>query len=186
MQLSEKDKLERDIFQLRRIRATAEEEISRFEGSRRAVARWIVQRMTYLTIEIDRKTAEVQQERDRAEIRMRTGGRHNDLSGMGEDDGENDGAGDPAAAGCDRGRDEENDEQKRERAGSKGGGRDQLVEVGPVRRVAARENAGGGSGERTAEECLRRRHRERRDGLRDWQTEIMEADEAGRHERMTL
>lgn len=188
MTISEADKLERDISQLKRIRQQAEEEIRRAEGSRRPVMRWIVQRMTWLTIEIDKQIFAVQGERDRAEIRMRIGGRENDGSGVGSE-GKDDGAGDAAAADYYGGCEQEVHQQEQQRADTQERRGGQLGTVGPVRGVSAEAvsgNRGGRQEGRTAEECLRSRHRERHERLADWQKEIMENERAGRHERLTL
>lgn len=182
MQISEADKLERDISQLKRIRQQAEEEIRRSEGSRRPVMRWIVQRMTWLTIEIDKQIFAVQGERDRAEIRMRIGGQENDESGVGSE-GKDDGAGNNSAAAHHERSEQAGNQQEHQRADTQERRGGQLGTVGPVRGMAAEAVS---SHRRSAEECLRSRHRERHERLADWQKEIMENERAGRHERLTL
>lgn len=102
----------------------------------------------------------------------------NDKATVGTAGAEAGGEGDSGNAAEGDGRHEVHLQHEQQRAAAGPGRGDHTQQDPAVRGLAA------GKIEGTAEEILRTRHREKQ--LRDWQTEIMEADREGRHERMVL
>lgn len=178
MEISELDKLQRDLEDLIMARRKMDEVRKGLSIAKRSTALWIYIRTSRLIMEIDHrigmKRGEIAQEEARDGYRRVCR--------------EENTAGDRAVAVDVCGRAETDVLEERERAGSAAGAGGELGNVEPVPDVAAGEGTGsreyaraGGS----AEECLRRRYQER-NGLRDWQKAVMEADRAGRHERLVL
>ena len=178
MEISELDKLQRDLEDLIMARRKMDEIRKELSIAKRSTALWIYIRTSRLIMEIDHrigmKRGEIAQEEAR--------------DGYGRICREEDAAGNHAVDDGVRGRAEADVLKERERAGAEAGAGGKLGNVEPVPDVAAGEGTGsreyaraGGS----AEECLRRRYKERK-GLRNWQKVVMEADRAGRHERLVL
>lgn len=178
MEISELDKLRRDLEDLIMARRKMDEIRKGLSIAKRSTALWIYIRTSRLIMEIDHrigmKRGEIAQEEAR--------------DGYGRICREEDAAGDHAVDDGVRGRAEEDVLKERERAGAEAGAGGKLGYVEPVPDVAAGNGAGGRKYARaggSAEECLRRRYKERK-GLRNWQKVVMEADRAGRHERLVL
>ena len=179
MEISELGKLNRDLEDMIMARKKLDEIRKGLSIAKRMTARWIDFRVSRLIGEIDRRIGQ-----KKAEIAREEAG-----NGHGQERREeNADRADPLDADF-YGRAETDVREERERAGAAGGAAGQLGNVEPVRHLAAGEGAGGRehatAGGGTAEDCLRRRSRAR-NGLRDWQKVIMDADRAGRHERLVL
>ena len=188
MKMTDVDRLKRDLYELIETRRGLDGILKKLAIGRTVTLTWIRYRIHILLCDIDYRIGLKKREIQETEIRRRLGEeeKEDDLSEMGtesEYDGDDDGAADDRTAADHGGRAETGHQQERKRADGHGRRRDQLEEVGTVRAMAAGEAAGPGS----AEECLRARYRERHEGaLMDWQREIMEADRAGKHERLTI
>ena len=184
MQITEMDKLLQDRERLLRLKGTLTDIRNGLEIGRRSVNAWIRLRITRWIAEVDDKIGEKQREIEAESARIRKEQRKAEKHGK-----TNDTAADHPAAAPDRGRHEADGSEEHQRAGSEAGIRRELELLEPVRGVAAGNAAGGRAYARaggSAEECLRMRYRER-NGLRDWQREIMERDRTGEtEERMTI
>ena len=176
MQVSEKEKLERDLEELIRARRMMDKIRKGISIAKRPTTLWIYIRTSRLIMDIDHQIGLKRGEIAREEAKNGQGRTGRTAAGENADRDDDHIHGRAEAGVLD----------EYERAGAAGGAAGQLGDVQPVPDVAAgkipgdRLRAGG-----TAEECLRRRYKER-NGLRDWQREVMEADRIGRHERLVL
>lgn len=173
MQITEADKLRRDLDDLILARKKLDEIRKALSIGKRMTGLWIYCRATRLIMDIDwrigQKKAEIAREEDR--------------NGQGQASGKKNADGDHPVDADLHGRAEADVQHERERADAAGRHERQLGDVEHVRDLAAGEGPGGGSAER----CLRARYRERnREALRDWQREIMEANSEGRREPLIL
>ena len=178
MQITEADKLERDLEELIRARRMLDEIRKGLSIAKRSTTLWIYLRTSRLIMEIDRrigmKRGEIAQEE--ARNGKRPARREKNADGP-----------DPVDADL-HGRAEADVLDERQRADAAGRDAGQLGDVESVRNMAAGKGAGGRTDALaggTAEECLRRRYQERQ-GLRDWQREAMEAESEGRREALEL
>lgn len=193
MQITEMDKLLQDRERLLRLKGTLTDIRNGLEIGRRSVNAWIRLRITRWIAEVDDKIEEKQREIEAESARIRKEQRKAEKHGKiatGRAEGRTDDTtADHPAAAPDRGRHEADGSKEHQRAGSEAGIRGELELLEPVRGVAAGNAAGGRAYARaggSAEDCLRMRYRER-NGLRDWQREIMERDRTGEtEERMTI
>lgn len=137
-------------------------------------------RVSRMISDVDRWIADKKKELADEEIRERLERleEKHDEATLGTAGAEAGGEADPGDAAEGDGRHEVHLQHEQQRAAAGAGRGDHAQQDPAVRGLAA------GKIEGTAEEILRTRHREKR--LRDWQTEIMEADREGRHERMVL
>ena len=193
MQITEMDKLIQDRERLHSLRRSLEDFRAGLEISKRPVDAWLKLRLTRWIAETKDKIVDISEEIAAEESRIRRGAGQNDTAIMGrrtEQRETDEPAGDHPAAAADRGRDEADGGEEHQRTGSKTGVRGELVDMGAVRRVAAKHAAGGREYAKaggSAESCLRMRYGERHPGLRDWQKQIMENDRRGKHEeRITV
>lgn len=193
MQITEMDKLIQDRERLHSLRRSLEEFRAGLEISKRPVDAWLKLRLTRWIAETKDKIVDISEEIAAEESRIRKGAGENDTVIMGrraEQRETNEPAGDHPAAAADCGRDEADGGEEHQRTGSQTGVRGELVDMGAVRRVAAKHAAGGREYAKaggSAESCLRMRYGERHPGLRDWQKQIMENDRRGKHEeRITV
>lgn len=178
MEITELDKLRRDLDDLIMARRKMDEIRKGLSIAKRSTALWIYLRISMIIPQIDHKIGMKRGEIAQEEAR----------DGYGRICREEDAAGTHAVDADVRGRAEKDVLEKRQRAGATAGAGRELGNVEPVPDVAAGTGAEGRKYARaggSAEECLRRRYQER-NGLRDWQKVIMEADRAGRHERLVL
>ena len=186
MKLTELDRLNRDLVELIETRRGLDGILKRLAIGRTVTTTWIRYRIQRMICDVDYRIGLKKKDIHDAEIRKRLGEgeKKDDISELEREldevyDGEADPGKDP---GADR-RAEDHVQQGHERAGGYGRGRNELGGYGAVREIPQEEAAGAES----AEACLRARYRERHEGaLREWQREIMEADRAGKHERLTL
>ena len=191
MQITEMDKPMQDRERLHRLREDLEGFRAGLEISKRPVDAWLKLRLTRWIAETKDKIVDISEEIAAEESRIRKGAGENDTAIMGRRAGRKtaEPAGDHPAVAADRGRNEAHGGEERQRAGGPAGVRGQLVDLGAVRGMAAQHAAGGREYARnggTADEILRARFREK-NGLRDWQREIMENDWHGKHEeRITI
>lgn len=192
MQITEMDKLIQDRERLHSLRRSMEDFRAGLEISKRPVDAWLKLRLTRWIAETKDKIVDISEEIAAEESRIRRGAGQNDTAIMGrrtEQRETDEPAGDHPAAAADRGRDEADGGEEHQRSGSQTGVRGQLVDMGAVRRMAAKHAAGSREYARnggTADEILRARFREK-NGLRDWQQQIMENDWHGKHEeRITI
>ena len=193
MQITEMDKLIQDRERLHSLRRSLEDFRAGLEISKRPVDAWLKLRLTRWIAETKDKIVDISEEIAAEESRIRRGAGQNDTAIMGrraEQRETDEPAGDHPAAAADRGRDEADGGEEHQRTGSQTGVRGELVDMGAVRRVAAKHAAGGREYAKaggSAESCLRMRYGERHPGLRDWQKQIMENDRRGKHEeRITV
>ena len=193
MQITEMDKLIQDRERLHSLRRSLEDFRAGLEISKRPVDAWLKLRLTRWIAETKDKIVDISEEIAAEESRIRRGAGQNDTAIMGrrtEQRETDEPAGDHPAAAADRGRDEADGGEEHQRAGTAAGIRGELVDLGAVRRVAAKHAAGGREYAKaggSAESCLRMRYGERHPGLRDWQKQIMENDRRGKHEeRITV
>jgi len=192
MQITEMDKLIQDRERLHSLRRSLEDFRAGLEISKRPVDAWLKLRLTRWIAETKDKIVDISEEIAAEESRIRKGAGQNDTAIMGrrtEQRETDEPAGDHPAAAADRGRDEADGGEEHQRSATAAGVRGELVDMGAVRRVAAKHAAGGREYARnggTADEILRARFREK-NGLRDWQQQIMENDWHGKHEeRITI
>lgn len=193
MQITEMDKLIQDRERLHSLRRSLEDFRAGLEISKRPVDAWLKLRLTRWIAETKDKIVDISEEIAAEESRIRKGAGENDTAIMGRRAGQretDEPAGDHPAAAADRRRDEEDGGEEHQRSATAAGVRGQLVDMGAVRRVAAKHAAGGREYAKaggSAESCLRMRYGERHPGLRDWQKQIMENDRRGKHEeRITV
>lgn len=193
MQITEMDKLIQDRERLHSLRRSLEDFRAGLEISKRPVDAWLKLRLTRWIAETKDKIVDISEEIAAEESRIRRGAGQNDTAIMGrraEQRETDEPAGDHPAAAADRGRDEADGGEEHQRTGSQTGVRGELVDMGAVRRLAAKHAAGGREYAKaggSAESCLRMRYGERHPGLRDWQKQIMENDRRGKHEeRITV
>ena len=193
MQITEMDKLIQDRERLHSLRRSLEDFRAGLEISKRPVDAWLKLRLTRWIAETKDKIVNISEEIAAEESRIRRGAGQNDTAIMGrrtEQRETDEPAGDHPAAAADRGRDEEDGGEEHQRTATAAGVRGELVDMGAVRRVAAKHAAGGREYAKaggSAESCLRMRYGERHPGLRDWQKQIMENDRRGKHEeRITV
>ena len=174
MKLTELDRLNRDLVELIETRRGLDNILKRMAIGRTVTTTWIRYRIQRMICDVDYRIGK----------RLGEGEKKDDISELeGELDEVYDGEADSGeTAGSDR-RAEDHVQQRYERAGGYRRGRNELGGHGAVREIPQEEAAGAES----AEACLRARYRERHEGaLREWQREIMEADRAGKHERLTI
>ena len=178
MQITEADKMRRDLEELIRARRMLDEIRKGLSIAKRSTTLWIYLRTSRLIMDIDwrigQKKAEIAREEDR--------------NGQGQTSGKKKAAGDHPVDADLHGRAEADvlDERQRTDAASRDAG--QLGDVEPMRNMAAGKGAGGRTyalAGGTAEECLRRRYQERQ-GMRDWQREVMNAEREGRREMLVI
>lgn len=178
MEITELDKLRRDLEDLIMARRKLNEIQKGLSIAKRITARWIDLRVSRLIGEIDHRIGQ-----KKADI-----AREEEKNGRGRLCQENAAAGTGAVAAAVCGRAEADVLEERERACAAAGAGGQLGNLESVPDVAAGKGAGSGTRVRaggSAEECLRNRYRER-NGLRDWQKVVMENDCRGRHERLVF
>ena len=178
MQITELDKLQRDLDDLIQMRRKLDEIRKGLSIAKRITALWIYCRVTRMIMDVDWRIGQKKAEIAREEAR----------DGHGQKRREEEAAGSHPVDADLHGRAETDVQHKRKRADAAGRDAGQLGDVEPVRAVAAGEGPGGGSRDvSSAEECLRSRYRNRnRDALRDWQREVMEAEREGRKEMLVL
>lgn len=191
MQITEADRLRRDVEDLIRARKMLDEIRKGLNISKRVTGLWIWCRTTRMIMDIDRMIGIKKAELAREEEKDVRGQKHREENADGT-----------VHVDADlRGRSEANVLEECERPGMAGRHERKLGDVGTVpaadpgkdpggRSEGNRAGQGGGScesGGGTAEDCLRSRYRNRnRDALRDWQREVMEAEREGRKEMLVL
>ena len=194
MQITEREKLERDLKSLLHVRQVINDARTELEPGKRETPAWLRMHLTILIGAIDQRIGAKKKSIawETATERIMKGAEQHDETGMGNPAaGEtDDAAGDADAAAADGGRHEANGKHKHQRPDGAAGLRSQLGQLGADRGFSAGRDEGGGKHSPAlspSEILLRQRHRERnREALRDWQRRIMAADRAGRHERLEL
>lgn len=192
MQITELKKLERDLESLERARGMAEEVRAGLQDGKRETAAWLRMTLTGLIGAIDQRIGAKKKDIawEAAEERIRKGAGKHDKGRMAEYGGKDDEAADVHPSAADGGRVQADGKRKHQRADAKAGIREQLELLEPDCGLFEDGDARGGrrrKGDECQEKLLRQRYRERHvDALRDWQRRIMEADRAGRHERLGI
>lgn len=190
MQITEADKLRRDLEQLMNAKEALEGVVESLGDNRRTTGLWLALTLTRTVEMINHQIGKKKQDivNEEAEERIRKA-RKEAGDGQGQASGKKNADGDHPVDADLHGRAEADVQQKRERADAAGRHERQLGDVEHVRDLAAGEGAGRGRHTVTgsAEDCLRSRYRDRnREALRDWQREVMEAEREGRREMLIL